>query len=345
MLPEFRSAGRAAGRMWAGARKDSGFNQFWFLFFATASWALTLVISVGCMSPSTKDFALFSFNPQKLAHQHANTTTGREHLNVTVFPFITQKVTYLYTNATSNTTYSPAFDTAISVLPTVYRIGMSGVCRDYLVEKDYLGTNGYQDGNTRCTRNFPQSLDLAAIIQSDIEASGISDAISDALLIFFTSMRANDHASYIKASAAFTVLSLLLTPFDIAVIALLYNRRRDIYHTVAASIAIFDTVLVVIAATLWIVASFDSTELEFVTSSQSSVDTDLYPMSIGLYIFGAAAFTKLLVLPVVAIVAIIVLFFAVIIAIAVSCMIILCCLKCMEICLRPERRVVIVDLY
>jgi hypothetical protein len=313
------------------------------LIVGKVSFALTLIIPLGCMSPSTQNFALFSVNPRVLAHRYANTTAGREHLNATL---VSGKTTLNGTtprNGTVYTAYSPAFDADLLVLPNVYRVGMSGVCREY-----------FNGSMSRCTKTFPQLLDLGTLIERDIQASILPNKTSDELQTFFNSLlRSEDqrvfqqrslYASFIKASVGFTVLSLIVAPLGIAGITTAYIMKRDIYTTVAASVAIFDAFLVIIAAALWIAASVSyMSDLDAALGPAPSTDpttfwgaTQLYPLSLGLYLFAIAALAKLLVLPIVALITICLLLIVIVISVLIAWMI----LVCLCTCLADDDRVV-----
>ncbi|KAG9233786.1 hypothetical protein BJ875DRAFT_496379 [Amylocarpus encephaloides] len=322
---------KAGKWVWQSAKKESRFTHIWFLTMAAISFGLTFTIPLGGMTPGTQSFAFFSINPKLLAQRYKSDSFGLRTFNG---------------SSISNTTFS--------VIPDVYKIGMSGVCREYRKTKDF-----------QCTQKFPQLLDLGAIIMEDIQASNQSNtytssssSISQMQSLFnslFTDANTNlpqvqaQTTPMIKVSAALVILSLILAPSYLAAIILLYMLERPFYPKVATCFAIFDASLIITAAGLWLAASAKYTAalnsiLEpSILSPQppSSWGSDLYPVVIGVHLFASAALAKFIVLPILALVALVVLGFVVLASILLVWMI----LACLGACASDERKVVVEQVY
>lgn len=102
----------------------------------------------------------------------------------------------------------------------------------------------------------------------------------------------------------------------------MFMLKRPGYPTVAACLAIFDAVLIVLAAALWITASAQYTSaVESLAGGAINENrsfwgaTDLFPLSLGLYLFLLAALAKLIVVPFMALIVLVLLFILIICAI------------------------------
>lgn len=259
------------------------------------------------MSPATKAFALFSVSPRILAVQY-NT---------------------MIMNTTTQQHYDPGrLDADLVVLPDVYRIGMSGVFPilgpDMTVLTSCLGVcrEFHDRGEVICTRQFPQPLDIVALIDTDIRKSDLQSSAASHLQEFFDSLTKNDknrfvknksqYISFAKASAGLMITSLLIAPLGLGFVLFMYKFEKPGYTTVATCVALFDAALVLTASTLWITGSlkysFDIMETIGSGSMQTTSfwgATDVIPSSIGLFIFACAALLKLIVLPIMALICLI----------------------------------------
>jgi hypothetical protein len=237
-------------------------------------------------------------------------------------------------NSTEIANYSAAFDDALSVLPDVYRFGMSGVCREY-----------FHKTTSTCTKTFPQYLELGSIVELDLQASTLPNPLSDELQRFFNSLlqdnnitqRKAQYTSYIQVSVAFTILSLIIASLGIIPVILIYRLAPNRYTILAAILAVFDALLVVTTATLWITASLSYTHDINLTLNSSLILVDsssfnhaeLFRTPRGLYLFALAAIAKLLVLPTVALITVCILGIVVVITGVIIWIVCVCLCTCL----------------
>jgi hypothetical protein len=200
-----------------------------------------------------------------------------------------------------------------------------------------------------CTKYFPQLLDLGALINADIDKSDLQDSAASHLREFWDSFfdekqsmvrNKNQYSSFVQASAGLTITSLVTAPICLSIVLLMYMLKRAGYTTVATCFAIFDAVLMVAAAILWITAS-----IKYSSDIQSALgggpladnnsfwgDTDVVPLSYGLFLFAGVAIAKLLVLPIMALLCLIFIFLLIIAAIIMAWLMFLV-LQCMFVML------------
>src|SRR5271155_5758512 len=110
----------------------------------------------------------------------------------------------------------------------------------------------------RCTKHFPQMLDLGAIIDEDLNKSNSSNSTNSHIRMFWSSFTDNGEqpivqrkiqtAAFVQASAGLTVTSLVIAPICLGIIILMFMLKRPRYTTVATCFALFDAALMVIAA-------------------------------------------------------------------------------------------------
>lgn len=149
-------------------------------------------------------------------------------------------------------------------------------------------------------------------------------------------------SAFSEASAALTLTSLILAPLGLGTIVLLYMTNRPRCTTVATCLGLLNAILVVVAASLWIVAS-----LIYAADVQIGVlGRDEMLQGVGaavrvepsvLILFAVAAFTKIIVLPVMTFICLIVLLIcitisvfgavvgAVLLGMALACVLACCC--------------------
>ena len=176
----------------------------------------------------------------------------------------------------------------------------------------------------RCTGHFPQMLDLGAIIDEDLNKSNSSTSTTSHIRMFWSAFTDDGNepivqhksqtAALVQASAGLTVTSLVIAPICLGIIILMFMLKRPRYTTVATCFALFDAALMVTAAALWITASVmyasdiqSALGGQVVENTSSGGATDLFPLSIGLFLFAGAALAKLIVLPIVALICLILL--------------------------------------
>jgi hypothetical protein len=219
----------------------------------------------------------------------------------------------------------------------------SGVCREF------------NQSGIRCTKQFPQSLDLKAIIDEDIAQASLPNSTASQLQRFWDSWGENStensadarnrRESLVHASAGLTVTSLVIAPIGLCVILFMYTRELHAYVTIATCISLFDAALMVAAATLWIVASAQyAADMETTLGGQTVANAPYwdgnpqYPPSYGLVILAGVAVAKIVVLPVLALILIIALFFLAILTIVLAVIAFTCILGCLAACGTTETR-------
>ena len=176
----------------------------------------------------------------------------------------------------------------------------------------------------RCTRHFPQLLDLGAIIDEDLNKSNSSNSTTSHIRMFWSAFTHDGNqpivqhksqtAALVQASAGLTVTSLVIAPICLGIIILMFMLKRPRYTTVATCFALFDAALMVIAAALWITANvMYASDIQSALGGQVAENTsfwgatDLFPLSLGLFLFAAAALAKVIVLPIMALICLILL--------------------------------------
>lgn len=220
------------------------------------------------------------------------------------------------------------------------------MCREY-----------FNTSEIRCTKTFPQILNLAAIVDADIAT--LPNTTASQLQSFWDNITHDDKisqlentaASFVKASTGLTITSLVLAPLFFAIITLMFMLKRPAYPTVAACLAIFDAVLIVLAAALWITASAQYTSAiesiaggRIINESRSFWGaTTLFPLSLGLYLFLLAALAKLIVVPFMALIVLVLLFILVICAILFIYVVFLLFLCILAMCGGDEKTKVTVE--
>lgn len=303
------------------ALDESSLTRIWFVAVAIVAFGVSLLMPIGCMSPATHSFALFSINPQVLA--------------------------FRYNAMVQNTTNVQLYDEGklkedLSTLPDIYRFGMSGVCREFTDKNE-----------VHCTNKFIHPLDLDAVIKQDIEKASMPNVTAISLQSFWDSWGRNmtdntsaskaHRESLIHAAAGLTVTSLVAGPIGIAAAVAAYLLNHSSRKTIAIGIALFDASLMVAAAALWIAASMQyaaafETTLGGQTISNQPVwnNTPQYPSSYGLVLFACAALAKLCVLPILALFFLVVLPIMLVavalISIWLAFLFMQCLSKCMDAC-------------
>jgi hypothetical protein len=171
----------------------------------------------------------------------------------------------------------------------------------------------------RCTRHFPQILDLGAIIDEDLNKSNSSNSTTSDIRMFWSSFTHNDKqpivqhksqtAAFVQVSAGLTITSLVIAPIYLGIVILMFMLERPRYTTVATCFALFDAALMVTATTLWTTASaMYASDIQSALGGQAAENTsfwgatDLFPLSIGLFLFSAVALAKVIVLPIMALI-------------------------------------------
>ena len=110
----------------------------------------------------------------------------------------------------------------------------------------------------RCTKQFPQHLDLGAIIETDVRDANLTNTTSSHLLTFWSSFFQNEtmlqnmdsRTSFVQVAAGLTISSLVIAPIGFGIALLLYKLDRPSYTTVATCYALLDAALIVAAAVL-----------------------------------------------------------------------------------------------
>jgi hypothetical protein len=188
-----------------------------------------------------------------------------------------------------------------------------------------------------------EMLDLGAIIDEDLDKSNSSNSTNSHIRMFWNSFTDNGEqpivqhqsqtAAFVQASAGLTVTSLVIAPICLGIIILMFMLKRPRYTTVATCFALFDAVLMVIAAAPWITASLMyASDIQSALGGQAAESNsfwnDLFPLSIGLFLFAGAALVKVIVLPIMAVICLILLLlfvvamiiFAWLIFLAIACL-------------------------
>jgi hypothetical protein len=196
----------------------------------------------------------------------------------------------------------------------------------------------------RCTKHFPQLLNLEVLIAADINSSALPNSAAFHLQTFWDSFFENDklsmvqnknlYTSLIQASAGLTITSMVIAPICLGIIILMYMLKRPRYSTVATCFALFDAALMVTAATLWITASIKySSDIESALGGPPTNntsfwgDTDVIPLSYGLFLFAGVAIFKVIVLPIMALICLILILLLIVAAIIMAWLMLLA-LKC-----------------
>lgn len=191
----------------------------------------------------------------------------------------------------------------------------------------------FNSSEIRCTKQFPQSLDLGSIIDADIRAAALPNSTASRLQTFWDSFTQNDtqgmlqnknrRANFVQASAGLTITSLVVAPIGLCVVLLMYLLERPGYPIIATGLALLDAALMVPAATLWIFASAQyAADIESALGGQTAGNapfwngTSQYPPSNGLAMFAGVALAKVVVLPVMALISLI------LVALFVTCILI-----------------------
>ena len=200
----------------------------------------------------------------------------------------------------------------------------------------------------RCTGQFPQHLDLRAIIDADVRDANLTNSTSSHLLTFWDSFFLNDtmtqnmdsRTTFTQAAAGLTVTSLATAPIGFTISLFLCKRNKPGYTTFAICYALLDAAFIVAAAVLWIFASVQYVaDIESALGGQSVANTPYwnavpqYPPSYGIIVLSAAALAKVIVLPILAVMFLFVLMTAgfVVISIVVvafflvKCIMAMCC--------------------
>ncbi|OCL03156.1 hypothetical protein AOQ84DRAFT_381906 [Glonium stellatum] len=300
------------------ALEESSFTRIWFVGMAVVAFSLSLLMPIGCMSPATNTFALFSINPHVLA--------------------------FRYNAMVKNMTNTHLYDEErlkddLRALPDVYRFGISGVCKEFTGNKE-----------VHCTNRFIHSLDIDAVIKQDIAKASLSNATATNLQLFWdlwahnmtenTSASKAHRDSLIHAAAGLTVTSLVIGPIGLVVAIAAYLLSHSSRKTIAIGIALFDASLMVTAAALWTTASAQyaaafETSLGGQTVSNQPVwnSTPQYPSSYGLLLFACAALAKLCVLPIFALLFLVVLPIMLVVVALISIWFAFLLMKCLSNCM------------
>lgn len=184
----------------------------------------------------------------------------------------------------------------------------------------------------RCTRHFPQLLDLGAIIDEDLNKSNLSNSTTSPIRMFWSTFthdgkqpivqHQSQTTALVQASAGLTVTSLVIAPICLGIVILMFMLNRSRYTTLATCFALFDATLVVIAAALWITANvMYASDIQSALGGQVAEstsfwgETDLFPLSLGLFLFAVAALAKVIVLPIMALICLFLLLLLVVAAI------------------------------
>lgn len=187
----------------------------------------------------------------------------------------------------------------------------------------------FNSSEIRCTKQFPQILDLGVIIDSDLREASLPNSTASRLQAFWDSFTQDENQSmvqnknrravFVQASTGLTITSLVIAPLGLSIVILMEMLKRQGYLTVATCFALLDAALMVAAATLFIFASAQyAADIESALGGQWVGNMPYwngsaqYPPSYGLVMFAAVAVAKIVVLPIMALISLIVLFLFVI---------------------------------